>query len=305
MLPEAASSFAPQVDRVFWFIFWLSTAFFVLIVGLMIAFVWKYRNNREIFPAFESLKLEIAWTLVPLFLVIGIFWMGWEAFQAQRRIPREAFELRVTARQWLWEFQTPDGQVSVNRVVIPADTPVRVVLTSADVIHSFYIPAFRVKMDAVPGRYTYAWFRATRPGTYTLYCAEYCGAAHAGMLATVEVVSPEAYRERLRQSRTLPAAAQQDPVTWGQEIFHAKGCNACHSVDGSPGVGPTLKGVFGHTVRLADGREVVADEDYLRRSIIDPGADVVEGFNPVMPSFAGLLSDAELEALIAYLKSLQ
>lgn len=305
MLPEAASTFAPAVDRVFWFIFGLSTFFFFLIVALMVYFVLRYRNNREVLPAFHSIHLEIVWTVIPLILVIVIFFLGWKAFLLQRSVPSQAFELQVNARQWLWEFRTPDGQVSVNRVVIPADTPVKVILSSSDVIHSFYVPAFRVKMDAVPGRYTYAWFQA-KPGTYTLYCAEYCGTAHSLMLATLEVVPKEEYEKRKSGATAVPAAAtSQDPVALGKTLFQTKGCNACHSVDGTPGVGPSLKGVFGHKVRLADGREVVADENYIRSSILNPTADVVEGFNPVMPPYAGLLSEEELNALIAYIKSLK
>lgn len=304
MLPEAASSFAPQIDHVFWFIFFLSTFFFFLIVGFMVAFVIRYRNNKEIFPSSQNVWLEVAWTLIPLGLVFVIFGMGWKAFSLQRHIPSNAFELQVTARQWRWEFQTPDGSVSVNNVVIPADTPVRVVVSSKDVIHSFYVPAFRVKMDAVPGRYTYAWFRA-KPGTYTLYCAEYCGAAHSLMRATIKVVPPEAYKKLQNTPRAVPATARQDPISWGRELFKAKGCNACHSIDGSPGVGPTLKGIFGHSVQLSDGRTVQVDENYIRRSIVDPASDVVDGYNPVMPPFAGLLSDEEINALIAFIRSLQ
>lgn len=305
MLPEAASSFAYEVDQVFWIIFGLSAFFFLLIVGLLVYFVLRYRNNREVLPAFESVHLEIAWTVIPLILVIGIFYLGWKAFVLQRSVPPQAFELQVNARQWLWEFRTPDGQVSVNRVVIPADTPVKVILSSSDVIHSFYVPEFRVKMDAVPGRYTYAWFQA-KPGTYTVLCTEYCGAGHSLMRATLEVVPKEEYLKRRSQGTAVSAAAtSQDPVSLGKALFQAKGCNACHSVDGSPGVGPSLKGVFGHEVRLADGRVVPADENYIRNSILNPSAEVVEGFNPVMPPFAGLLTEEEINALIAYIKSLR
>ncbi len=304
MLPEAASSYAPAVDRVFWVIFGLSAFFFLLIVVLLVVFVLRYRNNRDVLPVFESVQLEIAWTVVPLILVIGIFYLGWKAFALQRAVPDRAFELQVTARQWLWEFRTPDGQVSVNRVVIPADTPVKVILSSSDVIHSFYVPAFRVKMDAVPGRYTYVWFRA-KPGTYTVLCTEYCGAAHSRMLATLVVVPKEEYEKRKQPSAVPAVATARDPVAWGRELYETKGCNACHTLDGTPRVGPSLKGLFGHEVRLRDGRTVVADENYIRRSILDPTADVVEGFNPVMPPFAGLLSEDEINALIAFIKSLQ
>jgi len=304
MLPEAASSFAHEVDRVFWVIFGLSAFFFLLIVAFLVYFVLRYRNNREVLPAFESIHLEIAWTVIPLILVIGIFYLGWKTFHLQRTVPREAFELQVNARQWLWEFRTPDGQVSVNRVVVPADTPVKVILSSSDVIHSFYVPAFRIKMDAVPGRYTYAWFEA-KPGTYTVLCTEYCGTSHSGMLATLEVVPKEEYEKRKQQPLVVPATAVRDPVAWGREVYQTKGCNACHSLDGTAGVGPSFKGLFGKAVRLADGRTVTADENYIRTSILNPTADVVEGFNPVMPSYAGLLSEDEINALIAFIRSLR
>ena len=304
MLPEAASSYAPAVDRVFWVIFGLSAFFFLLIVAFLVYFVLRYRNNRNVLPAFESVHLEIAWTVIPFVLVIGIFYLGWKAFVLQRAVPEQAFELQVNARQWLWEFRTPDVQVSVNRVVIPADTPVKVILSSSDVIHSFYVPAFRMKMDAVPGRYTYAWFEA-KPGTYTVLCAEYCGAAHSRMLATLEVVPKEEYEKRRQPSAVPATATSRDPVAWGRELYETKGCNACHSLDGTPGVGPSFRGLFGRETRLQNGQTVKADENYIRRSILDPMADVVEGFNPVMPPFAGLLSEEEINALIAFIKSLQ
>lgn len=305
LLPFQASTIAPEVDRLFSFIFWISAFFFALIVGLMLVFVIKYRKR----PGFEkpgnapthNTWLELTWSGIPLILVIIMAVWGFKVFLDINTPPAHAFEVQVTGQKWKWLFTYPNGYVDES-LHVPVDEPVRLVMTSEDVIHSFFIPAFRVKRDVVPGRYTKLWFRSTKPGSFPVFCAEYCGTGHSDMLTQVTVHEPGSFEKWLEAAsnllNTLP------PAEAGRKLYQSRGCSQCHSVDGTGGIGPTFKNLFGHKVALKGGGAVVADEDYVRESIFEPLAKIVAGFEPVMPTYKGKLKDHEVTALIAYLKSL-
>ena len=304
-MPVQASTGAPAVDRLFFFILWLSVAFFVLIVGLMVLFVVRYRRRAgrtapDASPSHNT-ALELTWTIIPLILVIVIFAWGFKVFMDMSTPPGNAYEVLVTGQKWKWLFTYPNGHVDEN-LHVPVDTPVRLVMTSEDVIHSFYVPAFRMKKDVVPGRYTKAWFRANKTGEYQVYCAEYCGTSHSDMLSMVVVHEPGGFESWLDKAadflNTMP------PAEAGAKLVAQRGCAQCHSVDGRGGIGPSLKGVFGHQVQLVSGPPLVADEDYIRESILEPQARVVAGYQPVMPTYKGRLKDAEITAIIEYLKVL-
>ena len=304
-MPVQASTGAPAVDRLFFFILWLSVAFFVLIVGLMVLFVVRYRRRAgrtapDASPSHNT-ALELTWTIIPLILVIVIFAWGFKVFMDMSTPPGNAYEVLVTGQKWKWLFTYPNGHVDEN-LHVPVDTPVRLVMTSEDVIHSFYVPAFRMKKDVVPGRYTKAWFRANKTGEYQVYCAEYCGTSHSDMLSMVVVHEPGGLESWLEKAADF--LNTMSPAEAGAKLVAQRGCAQCHSVDGRGGIGPSLKGVFGHQVQLVSGPPLVADEDYIRESILEPQARVVAGYQPVMPTYKGRLKDAEITAIIEYLKVL-
>ncbi|MBI4237046.1 MAG: cytochrome c oxidase subunit II [Deltaproteobacteria bacterium] len=333
-LPNA-SNFSLAVDRLYDFIFWLSVVSFLAIVLMMVVFVAKYirRREGEATPYIEGhTPTEIGVSAGLFVLVMIIFYWGYRDYMQMRTPPAGAMEINVTGRQWEWEFQYQNGRVVARQgseppvFVLPRGQNVKLILQSKDVIHSFYIPEFRVKQDVVPGMYTFLWFEPTAVGEYTVYCAEFCGTDHSRMLARARVVEPADYETWQREwelagvksawerqanaAATKSAAAKPTgPETiadQGKALFATKACSACHSVDGVSGAGPTLKAVFGHDVALADGSTVKADENYLRRSLMEPAAQVVKGFNGgVMPTFQGQLKDAEVTALIEYIKTLQ
>ena len=304
-LPERASSVAESVDHVFGFIFWVSLFFLVLIVALTVLFVVRYRarpGRTAADPSPDhSTRLELLWTGIPLVLVLVMFgwstrvWLGMSSHDPGPSPHR----VQVTARKWSWWFDHPGGRGS-NELHLVAGRPTELVLGAVDVIHSLYVPEFRLKQDAVPGRYTRLVFTPTRPGTYPVLCAEYCGTNHS-LMSAAAVVHPDqaSFDAWASQGGTgdLPLPAL------GEKLFAEKGCSACHTVDGSPGVGPTLKAVWGRTESLAAGPAVKVDENYLRESIVAPGAKVVAGFDDVMPPMP--LEEREIQALIAYIQSLR
>ncbi len=305
MLPRQASKAAPGVDWLFYFIFYLSLFFFLAIVIVMVIFALRYRQRREgekptASPA-HSLALELTWTIIPTLLVLVIFGVGFRHYLAMTVAPRNALEIYVIGQKWNWLFRYPDGTLS-SELHAPVNYPVRLIITSEDVIHSVFIPAFRLKKDAVPGRYNKAWFEATEPGEFALYCTEYCGTSHSDMIARVVIHEPGGFEKWLEEAsdifrdRTLPEV--------GEYLFKTRGCAQCHSVDGSYGTGPSLKGVFGYTHTLTDGSSIEAEENYLRESILFPQAKVVSGYQPVMPTYKGKLKDSEITALVEYIKSL-
>jgi cytochrome c oxidase subunit II len=303
-LPEQASAGAPGVDRLFSFIFWLSLFFFALIIVLMVVFVVRYRRREGVEPEpspAHNTALEITWTGIPLLLVMVIFAWGFKVYLDTNVAPANAYEVQVTGQKWKWLFTYPTGHVDDN-LHVPVDQPVRLVMTSEDVIHSFYIPAFRIKHDVVPGRYSTLWFKATKPGEYQVFCAEYCGTGHSDMLAKVIVHEPGGFEKWMDEVGNM--FKSMTPVQVGEKLYRVRGCAQCHSIDGKAGVGPTFQGVFGHQVPLKGGATVVADENYVRESILEPQAKIVAGFEPVMPTFKGKLNDREITAVIEFLKSL-
>jgi cytochrome c oxidase subunit 2 len=244
-----------------------------------------------------STALEVTWSTIPFLIFMVIFAWGAVVYFKERTPPSDSTEVYVVAKQWMWKLEHAEGQREINELHIPVGRDVRMIMTSQDVIHSFFIPAFRIKQDVLPGRYTVAWFRATKPGVYHLFCAEYCGTQHSGMVGSIVVLEPAQYETWMNGGSTGPLSAT------GEKIFAELGCSTCHRSD-TQGRGPNLHGVFGKPVQLEDGRTVTADENYLRECILDPGTKRVKGFQPIMPTFQGLVSEEQVNALIAYIKSI-
>ncbi len=329
--PKGASTFSPQVDFLFLVLVGLSAFFAFIVMFAIVYFVIKYRkgtNADRSNPVNSSVRLEIFWTVVPLVLALGVFFGAAKIFFDMHRAPKNSLDVYVVAKQWMWKFQHPEGQREINELHIPVNRPVRVIMISQDVIHSFFVPAFRVKQDVLPNRYTTAWFQATQPGEYHLFCAQYCGTDHAKMVGTVIVMDPAKYEEWLTETASPPAVAAQPAAgsasaggvvspqgggaaasssqslaQEGEKDFQTLGCIACHNPNGS-GVAPSLVGLYGTSVTLQDGTTVTADEEYIRTSILNPQAQIVKGYPPIMPAFQGQVSNDQLTQLVAYIKSL-
>ena len=290
------------IDAVFLYIFVITLVILLAIAGAILFFIIRFhhkRNPKPITQASNSVLLETTWTVIPSLLALSMFYFGWAGYMNLRNVPEGAMEVTVTGRMWSWSFEYANGRTS-DRLYVPVNRPVKVRIRSADVLHSFYIPAFRVKKDAVPGRENYVWFIAPKTGSYDIFCAEYCGVGHADMITTVEALPEAEFAAWLEKE--VPAEEQ------GKELLTRYGCLGCHSLDGTPGVGPTFQGLYGSTRTVtADGqvRQVVADEAYLRRSIYDPNAEIVQGYPPVMPSYQGQIDDAELQAILDFLRELK
>ncbi len=301
LFPVEASTLSGQVDALYVTLVAISAFFSVLIAGLVILFTIQYRRRSETelpAPIHGSMVLELAWTIVPLMIVTAVFLWSAEIFVTSRRVPAGAMQVNVVAKRWMWKLQHMTGQREINELHVPVGTPVELVMTSEDVIHSFFVPAFRLKQDVVPGRYTTAWFQATTPGTYHLFCAEYCGTKHSGMIGSIVVMEPAAFQA------WLAGGVAGSPVEEGRKLFESLACVTCHRPD-AQGRGPRLDGIFGQPVRLSDGSTVVADADYVRESILNPTAKIVSGYQPIMPTFQGLVSEDQMLQLIAYIQSLQ
>lgn len=304
---EPATTNAENVDDLFAIITWICIAFFVLIVGMMIAFVWKYRareGHREEPSPSHNNSLEIIWSVIPILLVALIFFLGFVGFMDMRTPPADAMEIQVIAQKWNFTFGYPNGATSPE-LHVPVDRPVKLVQQSQDVLHSLYIPAFRTKMDCVPGRYTYQWFNANKPGRYDLFCAEYCGLDHSNMNSFVYVHdSQAAYEKKLDELNKPPAY----PPEWGEKVWAEKGCKQCHSVDGSvrAGGGPSWKDIWGRQEKMTDGSTITVDENYIMESIRKPQEKIVVGFQGVnMTAYPeSLVSNQEVDAVIAYMKLL-
>lgn len=306
--PDQASTIAPRVDALYFYLVGISAFFSLLIFILVVYFAVKYRRRSEDEappPQMrDDLRLEIAWIVVPLVLVMIAFFWGASVYYAMARPPQDALEIFVVGRQWMWKFQHPDGQREINELHVPLGRPVKLTMASEDVIHSFFIPAFRVKHDVVPGYYTTVWFEATRTGRFHLFCAEYCGTQHAGMVGQVVVLEPNHYEEWLSGGVAGPVGAPEGSVTGrGQRLFQDLGCHTCHLQD-RQGIGPMLAGIFGRPQKLQNGQSVTADESYLRESIVNPQAKIVAGFQPVMPPYQGRVNEEQIMELIAYIKAL-
>ena len=303
LFPPSASSVATEVDLLYLFLVAVSAFFAVLVAALVIVFAIKYRRRHPAEVGADihgSLALELTWTFIPFVLAMVMFFWGADLAFRLARPPVDAMEILVVGKQWMWKVQHPDGTREINEMHVPVGRNVRITLGSEDVIHDYSIPAFRVKMDAVPGRLTTLWFRATEPGTYHLFCAEYCGTNHSGMIGQVIAMEPQAYEAWLGGDTGGPAVP---PAQAGEQLFTELGCATCHRTD-TTGLGPPLAGVPGSTVPLTTGQSVVADDNYLRESIMIPPAKIVQGFQPVMPPFQGLVTEEQVLQLIAYIKSL-
>lgn len=297
--PLQASSIAPDIDALFNAMLVVSSIVVAGVFGTMIVFCIRYRRGS---PAdrtarkSSSLGIELAWTLVPLVLFIGLF--GWSIglWQRLQTPPADSAVIYIVAKQWMWKAQHPNGQREINALHVPIGQPIRLVMTSEDVIHSFYVPAFRVKQDVLPGRYTQLWFMATRLGSFPLFCAEFCGTDHAVMRGDIDVMQPASYAQWLRQH------ASETLATRGATLFRQLGCSGCHGSQSTVHA-PELAGLYGNTVALSDGSRVVADDRYLHDSIMLPALQVVAGYAPIMPSYQGRIGEEDVLALIAYLKS--
>jgi cytochrome c oxidase subunit 2 len=307
-LPNAGSELAHSIDGLFDYIMWVSAISTVALFAAMIWLCTKYKatsraaNEKALSQVDHSNTLEIVWSVAPFFFLISIFVWGFKDFVALQTAPKDSIEIYATGQKWKWTFKYPNGHVD-SELHVPKGKNVRVLIKSVDVLHSLYVPEFRVKMDAVPGRYTDLWFKADYAGTFPVFCTEYCGKQHSDMLSQAIVHEDGGYEkwliEQEKKIELLP------PAELGALMYKQFGCGACHSLDGTPNTGPTFKGVWGRTETLASGQQVVVDENYVRNSILEPMKDIVQGFPPQMPSFKGQLSDKKIDGLIAYLKTIQ
>lgn len=291
-----------EVDLLYLFIIAISAFFTLLVATLIVFFTLKYRRRQADDVGADihgSLSLELAWTFIPFVLSMIMFGWGASVFFRQASPPANAMDIFVVGKQWMWKIQHPEGVREINELHVPIGRPIRVTLGSEDVIHDFSIPAFRVKMDAVPGKLTTMWFEANQLGTFHIFCAQYCGTKHSGMIGEVIVMTPQDYEAWLAGGRSTGTAAQN-----GERLFSDLACITCHKPDSS-GRGPSLLGVYGSQVKLADGRTVLADENYLRESIMNSQAKVVQGYQGIMPTFQGMVTEENLIQLIAYLKTLK
>jgi cytochrome c oxidase subunit II len=297
-----ASEYAVRWDGLFFALVAISAIVVALVFLVIVGFSMHYRKGsdaeRGALPERFRNEIEIGWTTATAFAFLFMFW--WAASMQLHHIvpPQNAFEIHVLAKQWMWKLQQPNGVREINELHAPIGRPVQLIMTSEDVIHSMFLPALRLKQDVLPGRYTYLWFTADKPGVFRLMCAEFCGTEHSRMTGRLVLMTPEDY------SRWSAAQPEADNLArQGEELFHALGCSGCHA-PGSAVHAPDLHGVYGHPVHLSDGRVVTADEAYLRDSILLPGQDIVAGFQPVMPSFRGTVSEEQIIKLIAFIKSL-
>jgi len=299
--PEQASTIARQVDYLHYVLTGITLFFTVLIFLTILYFMVKYRRrspDERPGPIDNSAPLEIAWTIVPTLICVALFLWGSSLYFANAKTPADAMEIFVTGRQWMWKVQHPEGAREINELHVPLGRPVKLTMTSEDVIHDFFVPAFRIKKDVLPGRYTSLWFTATQTGRYHLFCAQYCGAFHAGMGGWVIVMEQSQYERWLNgeiPGQTMEAA--------GEAIFNERGCVTCHVADGS-GRGPSLVGIFGHPIHLATRTTVIANETYLREAILNPNAKNVSGYASIMPAYQGQLNEEQVLNLVAYIRSL-
>jgi len=302
LLPPSASTVAVEMDLLYLFIFVVCAFFTVLVAALVVFFAIKYQRRGPDDVGADihgSLALELTWTLIPLVISLVMFAWGASLFFRLATPPANAMEVFVVGKQWMWKVQHPEGVREINELHVPIGRPVRISIGSEDVLHDYSIPAFRVKMDAVPGKITTLWFEATKVGTYHIFCAEYCGTKHSGMIGQVYAMTPSDYEAWLSGGRSTGTAAQN-----GERLFSDLACITCHKND-STGRGPSLLGVFGSQVELTDGRKVTADENYLRESVMNSQAKIVKGYQGIMPAFQGMVSEENLMQLIAYIKTLK
>jgi cytochrome c oxidase subunit 2 len=302
LFPESASTIAGRVDALYFFLLAVSAFFSLLIAGLIVYYAVRFRRRDPDAVGAQvhgGLVLELTWTIVPFLISMIIFVWGASVYFAMARPPDETLNIYVVGKQWMWKFQHLDGQREINELHVPVGRDVKLITTSEDVIHDLFVPAFRVKADVIPGRYVNIWFRATKPGRYHLFCAEYCGTKHSGMIGQVIVMEPSDY-----QSWLSGGAPEGSLASAGEKLFQDLACNTCHRPD-AQGRGPILHGLFGTTVALQNGDTNIVDEAYVRESILNPSAKVAAGFQPIMPTFQGLVTEEQLLELIEYVKALK
>ncbi len=301
LFPEQASTLAGWVDGVFFYGLAITVFFTALICFLILFFAIKYRRGspaNRANPVTHSTPLEVFWIGIPLALALVLFFASTYVYYHLCQYPADASEIYVLGKQWMWEIQHPEGRREINTLHVPVGRPIRLTMTSQDVIHSFFVPAFRVKQDVVPGRYSSLWFEATKAGTYHLFCAEYCGTLHSGMIGQVVVMEPSEFQEWLQAG-----AEKESMAAEGERLFRQYGCSGCHGANSSVRA-PLLDGVYGHSVALQSGAVVTADERYIRDSILLPRSQIVAGYEPVMPTFDGHINEGDLLKIIAYIKSI-
>jgi cytochrome c oxidase subunit 2 len=297
-----ASQYATSIDHIFYLLSVLSVLIAGLVFVLVLGFGLRYRRGsaapRGAMPRFLQSEFEIGWTSATLFLFLFIFWWAASMQLSALTPPEHTLEIHVLAKQWMWRVQQPSGIQEINELHVPVNKPVQLTMISQDVIHSLFLPAFRIKQDVLPGRNTYLWFTAKKTGSFALLCAEFCGTDHSRMNGRIIVLSQPDYAAWISAQPQTPGLAAE-----GEALFRSLGCSGCHAT-GSPVHAPDLYGLFGRQVHLSDGRTVVADEAYLRDSILLPGRDIVAGFENIMPSFQGQVDEEQMLKLLTYLKSL-
>jgi cytochrome c oxidase subunit 2 len=308
-MPPSASVTTGNTDALFNFMLWMSLFFAAAIFFAMARFCIKYRaksraaNENAQKTSEHNTVLELSWSIIPLMIVIPLFVGGFKGYVDLRTPPKGAMEIRAQGQKWKWLFTYPGLGSPDDTLHVPVNTPVRIVINSVDVIHSLFIPSFRTKMDAVPGRYSDIWFKATQTGEFPIFCAEYCGTSHSDMLARVVVHPPGGYETWL--ANTIAAADSLSGKDRGAMLYEKQGCSTCHSIDGTPKVGPSWKGIYGKMESMTAGAPMKVDENYLRESMMDPQANIVMGFTPAMPTYQGKLSDKDIDGLIEFIKSLK
>ena len=301
-IPESASTESAKVDALYFYLSGVTIFFTLLIAGIIIFFVIRYRRRTPFEiprPIAGSHALESLWSIIPFVISMSFFVWGAGLYFRQSRPPQNAIEVYVVGKQWMWKFQHTTGQREINELHVPVGRKIKLIMTSEDVIHDVFVPAFRIKADVVPGKYTTLWFEATKPGSYHLFCAEYCGMNHSLMGGWVVVMDPTEFNNWLSGN-----VNQQSAATSGQQLYQTLGCASCHGNNGEGGRGPALLGVFNSNVQLSTGQTVRADESYVRESLLNPQAKLVSGFGPIMPTFQGVVNEEQIVQLLAYLKSL-
>ncbi len=301
LFPETASTIAGEIDAIYWVLVAVSLFFGTLIVVGLVYSAIRYRKGSKASrrgALNDSLILELSWSIVPLAIAMGIFTWSSKVFIDMRVSPPNSMDVYVVAKQWMWKIQHPEGNKEINELHIPVGKPVKLWMTSQDVIHSFYVPAFRIKQDVLPGRYTTQWFEATKPGEYHLFCAEYCGTSHSGMVGKVVAMEQADYQDWLAGKRGGDMMAGT-----GEKLFAEFGCQTCHRKD-SGQRGPALDGLYGSIVTLSNGTKLSADAEYVRESILDPGAKIVKGYQLLMPTYKSQLTPEQINELVEYVKLL-
>ncbi|MBG91200.1 MAG: cytochrome c oxidase subunit II [Actinobacteria bacterium] len=305
--PDAAGSMATKVDFLYSVTMWVSVVIFVAMFLVGLYFVIKYKrsaiNQKAESHVTDNVRLELAWSFIPFVLLMILFAWSFRDYLDLVIAPPDAQEIKVVAKKWLWEVEYPElNMKALNEIVVPVSTPIKLTMTATDVLHSLFIPNFRVKRDIIPNRYSTLWFEAIKPGVFQLFCTEFCGDGHSEMIGIVRVLSEPDYQE------WLLAGSEDESIPLdelGKKLYVSKACNTCHSIDGTDMVGPTWKGLFNSDRNLQSGEVVTADDNYIRESIVYPQVKLVSGYQPVMPAYAGLLSDRDIDGIIAYIKTLK